>query len=244
MVAERYSTDIQMKDKRMPILVVGSTKGGAGKSTLAANITVARANALGKDGLVLLVDGDEQRTATTFSDIRTEEMEKLVPEKRKPQFHANCLYGASIRSQVRALAPRYKEIIIDCGGRDTGSLRAALTVADTLLIPVQPRSVDIWALDAMVALVKEAREINEDLRAVVVLNAADPAGKDNDDALEYIRAIPELEVLPIIIGRRKAFANATANGMAVTEYQPKDPKAIEELSNLIQALRAPVKVKV
>lgn len=37
--------------------------------------------------------------------------------------------------------------MIDVGGRDTGSLRAALTVTNTLLIPVQPRSFDLWAID-------------------------------------------------------------------------------------------------
>ena len=34
----------------------------------------------------------------------------------------------------------------------------------------------------MAELVREARAVNDKLRAVAVLNAADPAGKDNDDA--------------------------------------------------------------
>jgi chromosome partitioning protein len=83
---------------------------------------------------------------------------------------------------VRQLASKYDDIIIDVGGRDTGSLRASLTVADTLLIPVQPRSFDIWAVDQMAELVKEAHEINSELRAIAVLNAADAQGKDNADA--------------------------------------------------------------
>jgi chromosome partitioning protein len=153
----------------LSILICGSTKGGAGKSTLALNITVARANQ-GKQ--VLLVDGDEQRTAMTFTDLRVEEMGQAG-------YTAVSLIGASIRSQVRQLHQKYDDVIIDVGGRDNGSLRAALTLAGTVLIPVQPRSVDIWALDQMVELVKEAREINHTLRAVVVLNQADPVGKEN-----------------------------------------------------------------
>jgi cellulose biosynthesis protein BcsQ len=50
------------------------------------------------------------------------------------------LHGAAIRLQMRSLAERYDEIVIDVGGRDTGSLRAALTVADMILIPFQPRT--------------------------------------------------------------------------------------------------------
>ena len=53
------------------------------------------------------------------------------------------LQGAAIRQQMRQLAEKYDEIVIDVGGRDTGSLRAALTVADVILIPFQPRSVDL-----------------------------------------------------------------------------------------------------
>ena len=119
------------------ILVVGNTKGGVGKTTLAVNLAVARALA-GRD--LLLVDGDEQGTALTFTQLRTESLGEAG-------YTAVALTGAALRSQVRQLAPKYDDIIIDVGGRDTGSLRAALTVADTLLIPVQPRSFDVWALD-------------------------------------------------------------------------------------------------
>lgn len=43
------------------ILTVGNIKGGVGKTTLAVNLAIIRANA-GRD--VLLVDGDEQGTVT------------------------------------------------------------------------------------------------------------------------------------------------------------------------------------
>lgn len=53
------------------IITVGNIKGGVGKTTLAINIAIARA-AEGRD--VLLVDGDEQRTAQTFTELRTEQL--------------------------------------------------------------------------------------------------------------------------------------------------------------------------
>jgi hypothetical protein len=63
------------------------------------------------------------------------------------------------------------------GGRDTGSLRATLTVADVILIPFQPRSVDLWTGSQIAALVAEARHVNEE-QAFAILNVADPQGSD------------------------------------------------------------------
>ena len=123
------------------IVTVGNTKGGVGKTTIAINLTILRA-AAGED--VLLVDGDEQGSATLFSQLRAEQVGSCG-------YTAVELHGAAVRTQVRQLAPKYGDVIIDVGGRDTGSLRAALTVSDLLLIPVQPRSFDIWAIDQMAA---------------------------------------------------------------------------------------------
>lgn len=208
------------------ILVVGNTKGGVGKTTLAINLAIAR-SLDGRD--VLLVDGDEQGTATSFTELRTEQLGQAG-------YTAVSLHGAAIRTQTRQLAPKYSDVVIDVGGRDTGSLRAALTVANTLLIPVQPRSFDLWAIDNIAVLVKEAREINEHLRAVVVLNAADAQGNDNDAAAENLIETEGLEYLPIPVGRRKAFPNAAALGRSVMEQTPRDQKAVQELAALMAAV--------
>jgi chromosome partitioning protein len=211
------------------ILTVGNTKGGVGKSTIALNLAIVQ-TVKGRD--VLLVDGDEQGTAINFTELRAEQL-------GKPGYTAVSLQGAALRTQVRQLTPKYQDIIIDVGGRDTGSLRAALTVSDTVLIPVQPRSFDIWAIDQIATLVKEARELNECLRAIVVLNAADAQGRDNEDAVAAIRAIKGLDILDFFIGRRKAFPNAASVGRSVIEQVPKDQKAVDELYNLTRAIYEP-----
>jgi chromosome partitioning protein len=210
----------------MGILVVANTKGGVGKSTLATNIAVTRANS-GRS--VLLIDGDEQKTSMIFTEVRTERL-------GESDYTAVSLQGASIRTQGRLLSRNYEDVVIDVGGRDTASLRAALTIADIVLIPVQPKSFDLWALDTMIELITEAKEINDNLSPLVVLNAADPAGHDNEDTLEAIKNMPGLHVLQNTIGRRKVFSNASATGRGITEYQPRDYKAIEELNSLVQSL--------
>jgi chromosome partitioning protein len=215
------------------ILTIGNTKGGVGKTTLALNLAIARA---GEGGNVLLIDADAQRSALTFTKVRTEQL-------GDPGYTAVALDGLALMTQVKRLAPNYDDVLIDCGGRDTGSLRAALMVSDLLLIPTQPRSLDLWAAEQMTALATEARAVNPSLRVAIVINVADAQGSDNADAAEMLREMTGLPVLPFTIGRRKAFANAVSDGRAVLEQTPRDPKAINELRTLVAALYTNVPVE-
>jgi chromosome partitioning protein len=208
------------------ILAVGNTKGGVGKTMLAVNIAAALAQ---HSREVLLIDGDEQASAATFAQIRSD-------QPVKHSFTTVQLQGAAIRQQMRPLASKYDEIVIDVGGRDTGSLRATLTVADVILIPFQPRSVDLWTGSQIAALVAEARHVNEQLQAFAVLNVADPQGSDNADAAAALSAIEGIEALPFVVVRRKAFPNAFSSGLSVLEQERKDPKAVSEILSIVDAL--------
>jgi chromosome partitioning protein len=84
------------------------------------------------------------------------------------------------------------------------------------------------------ALVAEARHINEDLRAIAVLNVADPQGSDNADAAAALATIEGIEGFVIV--RRKAFPNAFSTGLSVLEQERKDPKAVDEILSIVDAL--------
>ena len=207
-------------------LAVVQTKGGVGKTTLAVNIAVAR-SAMGRT--VLLIDADDQGTATGFVSQRAESL-------GDPGFTAVKLSGADVRTQGLRMAPLYQDIVIDAGGRDTNSLRAALTIADAALIPFQPRSFDIWTGNTIAALIAEGRIYNEALRALAVINCADPIGQDNDQAAEALRSLDGIELLACQVGRRKAFPNASSEGLAVMELKRQDCKATAEVAALVAAL--------
>jgi len=150
------------------IIVVGGIKGGSGKTTLATNLGVIR-SAEGHD--VLLIDADDQETSTDFTIIRNE---------RRPDgagYTSIKLTGAAVRTETQCLANKYEDIIIDTGGRDTTSQRAALTVADFLLVPFVPRSFDVWTLEKVSSLVNEMQAANPDLQAYTFINRADPRGQ-------------------------------------------------------------------
>jgi chromosome partitioning protein len=113
----------------------------------------------------------------------------------------------------------------------------ALVLADTVLIPVQPRGLDIWALGAIAGLIEGARSTRDGLRAVAVINLADPGtSADNNDAATAVADFGALEVLSSHLVRRKAFAAAAAHGMGIDELAPIDPKASNELQALVSAV--------
>jgi chromosome partitioning protein len=207
------------------IVTVGNTKGGVGKTTLALQLALARALA-GRD--VLMVDGDRQGSAQTAVAVRAE-------AGRKPGL-ACVQYpdGAVLRAQVQRQAAKYDDVVIDAGGRDSTALRAALALSDLILVPFLPRSVDLWALSDIAALVDEANSVRDGLRAYAVLNAADPGtSNDNAEASAALADFPQLALIDAPIRRRKAFANAVGLGLSIEELAPRDPKASEELFALI-----------
>lgn len=206
------------------ILIVGSTKGGVGKTTLAFNFAVALTLA-GRD--VLLIDADKQATATINTQIRNNELGNAG-------YSAVALYGEALIREAPQLAKKYDDIVIDVGGRDNPSLRSALLIPNaTLLIPVKPRSYELWGADDTAELVNEARARgNTSLRAVAVINEADHLQEaDNASAEADLRSKDGLEVAPTRIIRRKAFPDAAAKGRGVVEY--KDPKATQELNSVL-----------
>ena len=205
------------------IVVVGGIKGGSGKTTVATNLAVIRA-AEGRD--LLLIDADDQETASDFTALRNER------QAGGAGYTSIKLTGAAVRTETLRLRGKYQDVVIDTGGRDTTSQRAALTVADVVLVPFVPRSFDVWTLEKVSGLVSEMRAANPALRAYAFLNRTDPRGQDNDDAAEVIRESESLSFLDAPLGTRKAFGNAAAQGCAVTELRPQDPKAAEEMAIL------------
>lgn len=201
------------------ITVVGGIKGGGGKTTLATNLCVMRSL---DSKRVLLVDADEQQTASDWSYQRQIET-KWVTIK---------LAGHAIHSELKKMSKDYDDIIIDVGGRDTRSQRSALAIADTYLIPFKPKSFDIWTIGMVKSLINEIKPFNPSLKVLAVINQADARGSDNENAVEIIKELGDFNCLDMSIGYRKAFANASAEGLAVVEMTKPDQKAISEMQDL------------
>lgn len=215
------------------IYTIGGIKGGSGKTTLATNLTILLARS-GRD--VLLIDADAQGSSADFSEMRSGQLEDIG-------YTAIQLNGVAVRTQVEKLKEKYDDIVIDAGGRDTTSQRAAVVVSDVFISPFIPSSFDMWTLEPVIDMIEEMKPANPDIRAFALLNGVDPQGNEKAEAKEYIEETSTLKLIDASIGRRKAFRKAASTGLSVVEYKPVDHKAINEISavfdELMKLIQAP-----
>ena len=101
-----------------------------------------------------------------------------------------------------------------------------------LLLPLQPRSVDIWTLRKVSVLISEIVTINPDLKCKGFVNKAFPNSIDNDDTMTAISEVHNIQLIPIKVGDRKCFSNSFGVGLTIPEIKPRADKAIEELQQL------------
>lgn len=213
------------------ILLLGGEKGGTGKTTLAVNLAVARAG-MGAGRDVLLVDADRQGSATYWSAVRAQ-------EGIQPRITCVALYGEGLADQVRAMAGKFDDVVIDTHGADSAELRQSMLVAHRLVTPVRVGQFDGFTMDHMDRLVGASRHLNPHLDAVTLVNAAPshPVASEIDEMREHLADLAHYRRLATVVKDRKAFRRVAREGIAVCE-DGLDPKAIAELQALTEEVWA------
>lgn len=206
------------------IILIGGEKGGTGKTTIATNLAAIRAF---KGHDVLLVDTDKQGSASAWSDIRDAHNVPIrIPNIQK--------FGNNLASDIRDLQNRYEDIIIDAGGRDSVELRAAMTIADIMYVPVQASQFDIWTLSIINDLTSQAKGFNEKLDPYVLINRAttNPTVNEVEEAKSVLSDFEFLKLSKSLLKERISYRKAAKGGLSIIELDNKDIKAITEITNL------------
>ena len=207
------------------IILIGSQKGGCGKSTTAANICAELARQ-GKD--VILVDADRQGTASNWVTDRN-------GQENLPVVHSIQKFD-NIRETLLDLAKRYEYVVVDSAGRDSRELRTGMTAAHVLLVPFRPSQPDLDTLPKLNDIITQALDINEALRPCAVLTMAptNPVINETQEAKDYLADFPILNLLNTVIRDRKIYRDCMSEGKGVVEMD--NGKAKAEIQCLVQEL--------
>ena len=211
------------------IVLIGGEKGGTGTTTLATNLAGMR---IMKSGDVLLVDADPQPNASYWCASR--DQNKIIP--RIPSVQKT---GKNTQADIRELQTKFKDIIIDTGGRDSMELRASLLVCNIAVIPLRPSQFDLWTLAKINNLIGEVKQFNETLRVLVCLNQVptNPMIKEINDAKGFFKdsEFENISLAKSILSERVAFRKVAITGMTVHEAKI-DAKAENELDSLYKEI--------
>ncbi len=190
------------------VITIAQQKGGAGKTTLAANLAVCFA----ADRRVALLDIDPQRSLSRWHSLRPQRPGVAV-------LGLSEVSGWKLAGELDRLGRSYDLVIVDSPPHIDTDSRRAVRAARLVLIPVQASAPDLWAAEGTVALAQAERR-----PFVLALNRAPTAAKLLAKAVGEVAAGGH-PVLDATLGNRTGFAHAFAAGLGVTEAAPKTAAA-------------------
>jgi len=181
------------------VIAIAQRKGGAGKSTVAANLATALAESGHRVGLL---DIDPQRSLARWDQQRGE-------SKKARALHFEAPTGWRLPATLERLKREQDFLLLDTAPHDDTDARLAIRGADLVLVPLQPSAADLWSMDATLDLAKQER------RPVrLLLNRVPAAGKLREEIEGQLRD-RRLPVLDAVLGNRTAYAQAFMAGLGV-----------------------------
>ena len=211
------------------MILVGGEKGGSGKSCLAQNLAVHFVKE--KKAIVLMVDCDPQRTTSDWIQARNS-------DPTLPAINCIQLYG-KIRNDLLSLNQHYDYVVVDCGGQDNLALRAAMSVADHVIIPLRPKRRDLKTVPHMEDMLSTCKMVNPKMLASFVITQCPSLPNQAGRILEAkdVCASYGINVLNAVTYNRNVYDDSEEQGSSVLEIEP-DSKAAAEMTAIAQELLA------
>lgn len=202
------------------IITVAQRKGGAGKTTLAAQLAAAF---LSMKKSVATVDIDPQGSLTRWAEVRRQ---TLGDDDKLTHMQAT---GWRTGREVEALAREHQYVFVDSPPHAETDARWAIRAADLLLIPIQPSPMDVWATQATLMLAR-----SEGVPTLVVPNRVPPRSNMAEGIVENLDQLGS-DVSRIRLGARVAYAESMLSGRGVVETN-RLSTAADEISALAREL--------
>ncbi len=206
------------------ITVIGSLKGGSGKSTTSFNLAIWL---LSQKFTTAIFDLDPQATLTDASDFRSEDgYEPTLETITSDQIDDADIYSALLKA-----GKHYDEVLVDIGNSDMDAVLDAYRAADRIIIPVLPSQSDIWSLQRFIKYIKSLKKTKRSLELVTFVNRADThyAVVETAETVEVLKSISDITCIDQTLGQRTDFRRAFSEGLAVYELEPRSKAAAEFL---------------
>src|SRR5690349_21023663 len=212
--SDSHDSHVPLKGRQnmATVITVAQQKGGAGKTTLAANLAAA----LARSRRVALLDIDPQKSLTRWHALRKQKNGHAAP------ITFSEISGWRLRSELDRLKQDHDVVVIDSPPQIDTDAKLAVRGADLVLVPVQPSAPDIWAAEGTLKIAAD-----EGRAAKVVLNRAPATSSRLREAVEADIAARKLPTLKTVLGNRTGYAAAFAEGLGVTEAAPRSTAATE-----------------
>lgn len=202
------------------ITVIGSLKGGSGKSTITFNLAIWLAMA---ERDVAVIDADPQATLSDVLEVRREE--GFLPTVER-------LDSARMEDRGNLLA-EHEDILVDVGTASMDNLRLAISVADRLVVPVPPSQADIWSTQRFLrfvdSIVGDGKAPHDRPDVLGFINRADThrAIRESDEAAAALVSLPGIRYLKPRLAQRTVYRRSFSEGLAVFEQEPRSKGASE-----------------
>jgi chromosome partitioning protein len=208
------------------LTVIGNLKGGTGKSTVAFNLAVWLAHE--KHG-VRVFDLDPQATLIDTAEIREE-------DGYQPVFEVSNDID-ELERLVHSKGKKTPQLLADVSATNMLHMMKAISLADRVLIPVQPSQADIWSTQRFLKIVLSSIDQKKKPEIMGFINRADThiGVRETGEAEEALQMLPNIEALDIRLYQRTAYRRSFSEGLAVFEQDPMG-KAAREMKKLAKLL--------
>jgi chromosome partitioning protein len=201
------------------VMAIINQQGGAGKTTLAMNLAAG----LSRRGETIVIDLDPQGSSLQWASSGSKPFPATV-KQIGGKWDARTLH-----QNYRA----YQHMVLDCPPSvDSHASVQALRACDVALIPVLPSPIDLWASLRLPQEVEEARKVNANLKAFLVINQIEPKSAISA-AMHEALAEFGMPVLRATLRRRAAYRAAALEGVSVFQMGSRGAPAADEIEAII-----------
>lgn len=210
----------------MAIYAISISKGGVGKTTSSVHII----DELDPD---IVFDLDLHNSLSVINELRPDDKKwPIVTVSDK----------AELLAHLKKVDEEGKTAVIDCGGFDADINRAAVAVADVIIVPANDdvtEQIGLAIYDKVLAEI--SRQMGRQIQAYVLMCKTQPNQKHFPDMDDTMKKVQHMKLLNGRLSYRKGrhgFTDSLRKGMGVTQIKHgRSSQAGREVIELVKELR-------